>query len=250
MDLEQISRKSLFGQVLRLPLRLIPPEMTMPIWLGKLAGKKWIVGAGRNGCWLGTYEYDNQRVLEKTLKLGNTVFDIGAHAGFFTLLTSVLVGDQGKVFAFEPLPQNLGYLRKHLSINSITNATVMAAALSDRSGMASFRETSGSYQGGISSQGTLQVKMVSLDQLIASGELPVPDCIKIDVEGHEKFVLLGAKSLLESAHPTIFLSIHGRPVYQQCCQLLESLGYKIQVLDKPHGGELPKNLDLIASYPG
>lgn len=248
MDFEQISRTTFVGKLLRVPLKLIPPGLKMPILQGRLKGNRWIVGSGRNGCWLGTYEYDNQRVFERLLKPGSTVFDIGAHAGFYTLLASVLVGSEGKVFAFEPLPRNLMFLKEHLTLNQINNVTVIEAAVSKCCGVTSFTESSSGYQGGISSQGTLPVKMVSLDELIVSREVPVPDFIKIDVEGHEKSVLMGAKSMLERDRPTIFLSIHGRSVYGQCRQLLESLGYKIQVLCENNDEALPKNLDLIAYY--
>ncbi len=59
MNLSGISDKSLFGKILRLPLRIIPAQTVMPIIQGKLKGKKWIVGASNHGCWLGSYEFAN-----------------------------------------------------------------------------------------------------------------------------------------------------------------------------------------------
>jgi len=251
IDLEKISRKSLIGKLLRFPLNLISPEMKMTILSGKLRGKKWIAGAGRNGCWLGTYEYENQVIFEQQLTRGNIVFDIGAHAGFFTLLASVLVGESGKVFAFEPSPRNLVYLKEHLKLNKINNVTIIEAAVSKFSGKSCFNLDQTGYQGGISVEGNFEVETVSLDELIANGKIPVPNYLKIDVEGHEKSVLLGAKSLLANHHPTIFLSIHGRPVFQQCSTLLTSLDYRLEIVGQNREnseGELPKNLDLIAGY--
>jgi len=246
MDFDKISSKTFWGKFLRFPLTFIPPETVMPILRGKLKGKRWIVGSGTHGCWLGTYEYDKQHIFEASVKPGSIIFDIGAHAGFYTLLASVLVGANGKVFAFEPLPRNLFYLKEHLRLNNITNVTVIEAAVSNFSGLTSFEESSTGYQGGITSQGKLQVNAVNLDELIARGEIPIPDYIKIDVEGHEKSVLVGAKSMLANAHPTIFLAIHGRPVLQQCRQLLESLGYKLKALDGNNLAQLPKNTEIIA----
>jgi FkbM family methyltransferase len=248
MDFEIISSKTTFGKLIRLPLKLIPANQVLPILTGKLIGKKWLVSAGRHGCWLGSYEYENQIIFEKYLKPGQIVFDIGAHAGFLTMLASVLIGESGRVFAFEPLPRNISYLKEHLKLNNLTNVQVIEAAVSKSSGTRFFTQNITGYQGGISQKGNLKVKVVSLDELILNKEIPVPDYIKIDVEGHEKSVLMGAKSTLENYHPTIFLSIHGRSVYQQCHNLLTSLNYKIEILDKYNQDELPKNLDLVAYY--
>lgn len=248
MDFEQIHRDTTMGKLLRFPLKAIPDQMTVPILRGQLRGKQWIVGSGRHGCWLGTYEYDNQRVFEEWIKPGNVVFDIGAHVGFFTLLASSLVDETGKVFAFEPLPRNLNYLREHLQLNQISNVEVIEAAVSEHCGETRLNQSVSSYQTQVVERGDLQVTKVCLDDLIEYDNFPVPNYIKIDVEGHEKFALKGAQKCLSQAHPTIFLSIHGRPVYQQCRQILESFDYKIKVLASEVNGQLPKNLDLIAYY--
>jgi FkbM family methyltransferase len=244
MNFSAISNRTPLGKLLRFPLRLMPTEMRMPILQGRLRGKQWIVKSSQHGCWLGSYEYDKQLIFEKIITEGSVVFDLGAHVGFHTLLASVLVGSEGKVFAFEPMPKNLFYLKQHLSLNSITNVTLIEAAVSDCSGVVSFEESSCSFQGRISSQGNLQVKTVSLDDLISKGEIPTPDYLKIDVEGAEMQVFSGAKSLLKNAHPTILLATHGRDVHQQCCQLLTSLGYQLQ----PIGSKSLEETDELLAY--
>jgi FkbM family methyltransferase len=244
MNFSGISNKSILGQLLRFPLRFIPTKMTMPILQGRLRGKQWVVGSSQHGCWLGSYELDKRLLLEKTIPEGSVVFDLGAHVGFYTLLSSVLVGPKGRVFAFEPMPTNLFYLKEHLSVNRITNVTVIEAAVSDSSGVTYFEEGSSSFQGRISSQGKLQVKTVGLDELIARGEIPTPDYIKIDVEGAEMQVFSGAKSMLANAHPTIFLATHGNDVHHQCCEFLTSLGYQLQ----PIGGKSLEQTDEILAY--
>lgn len=248
MDFEKISPHAPLGKFLRMPLRLIPPETQMPILRGKLQGKKWVVNAGRHGSWLGTYEYDKQNIFEQEVKLGNVVFDIGAQAGFYSLLASVLVGNQGKVFAFEPLPRNLSYLRTHLEINQIKNVTVLAVAVAQTSGIACFQESPSSYQGKLSSEGGLQVEAIGLDEWVALGKIPLPNLIKMDIEGAEAKALKGARQVLTQARPTLFLAIHGRSIYQQCTQLLKDLGYEFKILDWHGNGELPKNLELIAYH--
>jgi len=75
MNFSGISNKSLLGKALRLPLRLLPSQMKMPIMRGRLKGKKWIVGASSHGCWLGTYEYDKQNLFAKMVTPGSLCQD-------------------------------------------------------------------------------------------------------------------------------------------------------------------------------
>lgn len=225
MNFSAIPYRSLYGKALRFPLRFIPPNMKLPILQGKLRGKRWIVGSSTHDCWFGSYEYEKRIIFEKTVTDGSIVFDIGAHVGFYTLLASVLVGPSGKVFAFEPVPRNLFYLREHLRLNRVTNVKVVEAAISDSTGITFFDEGPSSSMGRISLEGRLKVRVISLDELISQGEVPIPHYIKIDVEGAEILVLSGAKLILTNAHPALFLATHGRNIHQQCCQFLASLGY-------------------------
>lgn len=244
MNFSGLSNQTQLGKLFRFPLRCIPKEMKIPILQGRLKGKRWIAGSSTHGCWLGSYEYEKRRVFEKTVTQGSVVFDVGAHVGFYTLLASVLVGPQGKVFAFEPLPSNLFYLKEHLRINAMTNVTVIEAAVSDCTGTASFDEGPSNSMGRISSQGNVQVKTVSLDELISRGEFPAPDYIKIDVEGDEMLVLMGASSMLVNTHPTLFLAAHGHDLHQQCWQLLSFMGYELQAI----GCKSVEQFDEIFAY--
>jgi FkbM family methyltransferase len=219
--------------VLRLPLRLIPQDTVLPILQGKLRGLKWIAGSSNHGCWLGSYEYHKRQALEKMVAKGSVVLDIGANAGFYTLLASVLVGRQGRVFAFEPVPRNLRYLKEHLRINGIANVSVIEAAVADCAGIAHFDAGPNPSMGHLAADGCLTVRTVSLDEMVGSGELLPPDCMKIDVEGAEASVLLGAKSLLAALHPTIFLATHGKEQHSTCCELLRSLGYSLEPISGP-----------------
>jgi FkbM family methyltransferase len=115
------------------------------------------------------------------LRPGDVAYDIGANAGFFTLLMSRLVGPSGHVHAFEPLPLNVARLRRHLRINNIANVTVHPVAVSDKTGVAKFCSYAHSAIGHISGDGTLAVECVALDDL----DLPLPRAIKIDIEGGE-----------------------------------------------------------------
>jgi len=230
MNFSALSDRSWVGRLARLPLRAIPPEMKLPILQGRLRGKKWIAGSSVHGCWLGSYEYNKRQVFEKVVASGSVVFDIGANVGYYTLLAAVLVGPRGKVVAFEPVPDNLRYLKEHLRLNHIANVSVIEGAVSDHSGEMFFAEGGNLSEGHIAAEGKLQVKVFSLDDLTSDDILPLPAYMKIDVEGAEVSVLTGARKLVERARPTIFLATHSRILHQQCCDLLRSMNYELRPL--------------------
>lgn len=229
MNFSTISNQSLAGKLLRLPLSFLPRNVKIPILQGKLKGKSWIVGSSVHGCWLGSYEYEQRILFERVIKQGSIVYDIGAHVGFYTLLASVLVGPTGKVLAFEPNPRNLSYLKAHLEINNIGNVLIFEKAVSNKTGTSHFEAGGGhSSMGHLAESGELQVETVALDELVASNGIPLPNYIKIDVEGAEFDALSGARKLLSCTRPVIFLSIHGDKAYMSCKRLLEDLGYLLR----------------------
>jgi FkbM family methyltransferase len=151
------------------------------------------------------------------------LFDVGAAVGYYTLLAARLVGPEGHVVAFEPDAKNAGFLRKHIAINRLSNVEVQYSAVGNRTGHASFAPGSGTGTGHLSESGTTSVPICKLDEFVRSG--PLPTHLKIDVEGAELEVLEGARKILTTVRPTLFLSTHGSTVRQACCQYLRKLGY-------------------------
>ena len=244
LNLSGISNKKFIGKILRLPLKFIHPKIILPILQGRLKGKLWITGSSTHGCWLGSYEYEERILFEKAVSRGSIVFDIGAHVGFYTLLASVLVGSEGMVFSFEPVPRNLFYLREHLRINNISNVKVIRKAVSDSYGMAYFETNVSSSMGHFQQDGNLQVETIGLDELIVKQVIPIPNFIKIDVEGAEFLVLSGAKKLLEVNKIMIFLATHGIDVHRKCCDFLKSINYRLEAI----GGKATEGTDTIIAY--
>lgn len=227
MNFSGISDKTLLGRTLRLPLRLVPPDAKVVVLQGRLRGYKWVAGSSNHGCWLGSYEYEKCKAFEEAVSKDAVVFDLGANVGFYTLLASALTGPGGRVIAFEPLPRNLSYLRRHLTLNGVTNVTVVDAAVSDRCGTASFEEGPTNSMGHVGAQGPLQVQAVSLDEMVLTGKIPPPAVVKIDVEGAEGLVLKGARDVLSTYHPVIFLAAHSPELNRDCSGVLRSLGYAL-----------------------
>lgn len=226
-----IPAASFLGWFLRLPLRLLPKVSVVRVRTGLNKGMRWIVGSGTHGCWLGTYESDKQQALKQFVKTGMTVFDIGANAGFYTLAFSRLVGAQGWVWAFEPSAGNAEYLLKHVALNRLHNVSLIQAAVSNKNGMTCFQTTGCHATGHMADTGQYRVPTVLLDGLIAENVVPVPDLIKMDVEGAESLVLDGARTLLGRNKTILFIALHGENQKQRCLDLLFSLAYRIFLLD-------------------
>lgn len=233
LNFSYISHQSLLGRALRWPFQFIPGETILPILQGRLRGARWIVGSLNHGAWLGSYELKKRELFEKTVRPGFVVFDIGAHVGYYTLLASRLVGAEGTVIAFEPLPRNLRYLKQHLEMNKASNVRLIEAAVTRSTGTARFEQRPSHAMGGLSMQGDLTVATVSIDELCAKAGIPRPDVIKMDIEGGEADALLGMRAVLEQSKPTIFLATHGPEVHQRCLEFLGSLGYALTPVNGP-----------------
>lgn len=245
VNFSAVSNSGLFGRGLRLPLKLVPSSLVIPVLQGRLRGRKWIVGSGTHGCWLGCYEYEKQKLFVQKVGIGDIIYDIGAHVGFYTMLAAECLGPSGKVLAFEPVPRNVAFLKRHISLNGYSNVTVIEAAVSDRSGTASFHMSGDDHSAGhLATSGQFYVQMVTLDELTEEG-MPIPDLIKMDIEGGELPALMGAMQLLVTKHPTIFLSTHSADIHRKCCKLLSDVGYML----KPSTGGLSiDQTDEIIAY--
>lgn len=236
-----VDRGTWLGRAMRWPLALIPTRARMPIMQGRLRGLRWIAGASNHGCWLGSYERDQQRVFEQWVKPGDTVFDVGAHAGFYSLLASVLVGPGGRVVAFEPVARNRHYLEQHLRINALSNVEVIAAAVTERAGRLRLASGPSSSMWHADARGELEVDAVCLDDLVSSEMFPPPDLVKLDVEGAELLALEGSAAVIAAHRPIFVLSTHGREVEAHCGALLGSAGYRLTPIGRASrdaGGEL------------
>jgi FkbM family methyltransferase len=245
VDISRVSRASLLGKALRAPLSFIPKTAVFPVLQGPLAGKRWIVGSATHGAWLGTYEYAKQRLFARSVQPGMVVFDLGANVGFYTLIAAVRTGERGRVYAFEPVPRNLAFLRRHLDHNRTHNVEIVEAAVSDVSGVAAFEEFESPAMGRIDPSGRLQIRTVTLDEMVFDRHVPLPDVIKIDIEGGERRALEGARRILERRHPLVFLATHGGQVHADCCALLTGLGY---LLSGVNGEAANQTDELVARF--
>ncbi len=238
IDFSGISNDSVLGRSLRLPLRLLPENLRVPVLQGPLKGASWVVGASTHGCWLGSFEAEKQELFADKLSEGDTVYDIGANVGFYSILAAKAVGVSGHVYAFEPLPRNLEYLSAHFEINELANFDVFCAALSDVSGWAKFHRHDSPSMGHLSPDGDLLVRTESLDVLRAEEKIEPPSVMKVDIEGAERAFLRGARETIDETMPLIFLATHGESIHRDCVRMLDEIGYECQPISEDLQDEL------------
>jgi len=239
-----IDRHSVPGRLLRLPARLLPARTVMRIRRGPAHGLKWIAGSSIHGCWLGTYELDKQAALQRFVRPGMTIYDIGAQAGFYTLFFSRLTGESGRVFAFEPCPYETRFLVAHVQMNSLTNVKIIQAAVAERTGFVGISTDRGSCQNQICGDANTALIVPCLD--LDSSELPTPNLIKIDVEGAESAVLSGALRILREAAPVVFVALHSEEQRQICAALMKVAGYAVYDLTGQPVDGVPSGDEIYA----
>jgi len=214
------------GKVIRLPLRLIPPGSIVRILSGPLRGCRWIVGAGVHEVWIGTYERAKVSRVQASLRAGDVFYDVGAHAGIYSLAAARAVGDTGTIVAIEPNPINAAHFVRHMELNRVKSVRLLSVAASDTVGSATFGRGPNSYEGRLQPQGQLAVETIRLDDI-----QPAATVIKIDVEGHEANVLRGAEHILDRNRPKVFVATHDPQSRAQCVQILEAHDYQVRWLD-------------------
>jgi len=144
-----------------------------------------------------SYEPFETQLLTSEIQQGQTIIDVGANIGYYTLLFSMLTGDMGRVFALEPEPHNYKILRENIDRNGRTNIVAVNKAAGDVSGESFLYLSSknyGDHQAYASDENRdrIIVQMAQIDDLVCG---PV-DLVKLDVQGFEFAALKGMRQVL------------------------------------------------------
>jgi FkbM family methyltransferase len=187
-----------------------------------------------NGYWLGQYELPLQHALWRELGPHQCVFDVGANAGFFTLVAAKRVGSFGKVVAFEPHPQNAETVREQIALNGMRQCEVAEAGIAANEGVSFFSypetEFSTTHLGDPrAGELTLEVPVTTLD--LACTKYGTPNLIKMDIEGGEVEALKGASQLLVNSKVTWLIELHGQSCSMMMQETLSEYGYELFTLD-------------------
>jgi len=180
--------------------------------------------------------------LGELLSPGKTFVDVGANVGIYTLAASRVVGETGRVIAFEPSIQSLPALGRNIALNHLTNVALFPVALSHVTGVAKL------YHGPNPSLNSLgketawsedaeEISTERLDGIVERAGIDHVDVIKVDVQGAEELVLRGARKLLASMRPTIIFEIFPEGTVPLrlgpygAWEFLATLGYEFFVAD-------------------
>jgi len=200
--------------------RLLPRAVSLRIrreWLSRQ------ISSGK-----GHFE-DDIPLLAQFVKPSDVCWDIGANTGTYTLHLSRLAST---VLAFEPVPHNFDILQDVVKRAGLANVVARRIALSDTVGRAAMRVPTEGFYGGFylarfDEIGDVDVETTTIDALIAEGA-PEPDFIKSDVEGAERLVLAGARSLIARRPPIWLLETFEDGIVE----LVRSFGYSAYSRDQ------------------
>jgi FkbM family methyltransferase len=188
-----------------------------------------------------SYEPYETKLFSENIRPGDTVVDIGANIGYYTILASKTVGAAGKVYAFEPDPDNFKLLQKNVLENKCTNVIIEPKAVSDKNGTIKLfvsKSNAGdhrSYDNG-DKRIPIDVAAVSLDTYFKGTRINV---IKMDVQGYEPYVLDGAAKLISGqkslilfaeVYPTAIEKAKRSP--EKYVKTLQRLGFEMLMIDE------------------
>ena len=208
----------------------------------------------------GSHEQGTTNLMTALVRRGDVVLDIGAHIGYFSLVFARLVGTEGRVFAFEPNPDNYALLKKNVELNGYRNIVCVQKAVSNTTGKVKLHlcpANSGGHRifGPMENGKTVDVESVRLDDYFADWQGHI-DFVKVDVEGAELEVIKGMSSLLEKNAKikliTEFLPGHTRAVAdaEYYLELLSNHGFKFYRINERNKSVQPTTIaELLETVP-
>lgn len=181
---------------------------------------------------LGVYEKPFIKYLRKNKLLENKrVFvDIGASYGTFTINFSKHFDH---VYSFEPSPISNALLNLNIELNKIKNAKAEKLGVSNKAETVFFNipdNDLGSARiivGENQNSDSIKIETISLDEyFLHNDHAKSIDVIKVDVEGLEHNVFLGAEKILKTSHPLLLFESHGERHITENIEILKTYGYK------------------------
>lgn len=202
------------------------------------------------GCLFDSYEDIETGLVRKHLKPGQVFLDIGANIGWFTLLASTIVGEEGHVHAFEPRRPTVDYLRRSISANGLDTLVSLHDFGLDKEDGEHFltwpKNTRNpghselAHSPGGADLETIPVKVRALDAM----GLSKVDFIKIDVEGAEMRALEGGKATIDSSRPIVLSELYPEQLQkisgatpQDFFAWFSSRNYRAYIADSVRQGE-------------
>lgn len=176
----------------------------------------------------GSFEKELQMLFRNIIKKDDVIFDVGANVGIHSVLFSKLVGNNGTVYAFEPVRHNIKRLNMNLRLNGIKNVEIINKGIGDKNEIKTmnvYKEESPNLavnsfidydyiqkeiEDGLVKKEEFEI--IKLDDFISIEQIKQVDFMKIDVEGFEYFVLNGAKNIIRDYTPTIVFEFYSKRI--------------------------------------
>jgi FkbM family methyltransferase len=159
----------------------------------------------------GYYEEVEVALFERLAADSKMIIDIGANIGLYSCIGAARIPASGHLVAFEPIPENVTYLRGNIARNGLLErVSVEASAVGENNGSVTMYVARGIGHHSVAAENavgwsrTVSIPMISLDSYLADHDIGRPDLIKIDVEGYDGFALRGAQETL-SFSPTLLV---------------------------------------------
>jgi len=186
---------------------------------------------------LSDYEPVICAAIQRNVQSGMICVDVGANIGYLSLLMAHCCGPTGKVYAFEPLPDNLEQLKKNIAINHLLDQVIIEGlAVSDKSSsQVDFYEGDSTFEFSLLPRHghttRIEVQTIALDDYFT--EQKQLDFVKIDVEGAEGRVIAGMQRILLNQRPICLVEIHHGLEATILDQLLEAEYSLFDLEDRP-----------------
>jgi len=194
-----------------------------------------------------SHEPLSTELISNELQKGMTCLDIGGNIGYYTLLESQRVGENGKVICIEPSPLNFRYLKKNLEIQNTSNVESHNFACGNIDGEINFLISKNSNTCRTipkeepipEGEKIITVPVKKLDTFLEENPLSKIDFLRTDVEGYELQVFEGAKKTIKKFKPMIQIEVHpdylGKSKTRKFLEFLKSENYEVKYFIK---GEL------------
>lgn len=179
--------------------------------------------------------------IRAALPRGGTFVDIGANIGYYSVLAATIAGTEGRVYAFEPEPENFATLERNIALNRLDNVVAVQAACSDRAGEMVLHldpENAGGHHLHDAGEGgdRRTIRALTLDDYFRDHKGSI-DLIKMDIQGHEPAALRGMTGILRAHPETRLITEFDAPMLagagsspEEYLAALSALGYRFTIL--------------------